>query len=240
MICRSRQLFAFEWVEPDTIPLLHQLLNFVGANLFAHGRLKPHLHLTCEIELELVPIFIIGNKPMRTILNFCHGLPEKLFKPNEILLAEGGEDRKLYILIEGEVEVLKGETQVINQTEPGSIFGELTVLLDIPHTASVRAVIPSRTYQVEDAEAFLQSNPDLAFQLAKLLAKRLNSITTYLVDLKNQFEDQQDHLGLVDEVLETLLNQQVEKHSPGSERYPDTSLSQSGSFSSEATGRIKT
>jgi len=161
---------------------------------------------------------------MRTVLNFCHDLPEKLFKPHEILLAEGGEDKKLYILIEGEVEVLKGETQVNTQAEPGAIFGELAVLLDIPHTATVRAVIPSRTYQVEDAEAFLQCNSDFAFQLAKLLAKKLNSITTYLVDLKNQFEDQQDHLGMVDEVLETLLNQQVEQHSPGSERYPDTSI----------------
>jgi CRP/FNR family cyclic AMP-dependent transcriptional regulator len=166
----------------------------------------------------------IETTAMLTLLNYCHGLPEKLFKPDEILLAEGGEDRKLYILIEGEVEVLKGETQVSTQTEPGSVFGELAVLLDIPHTATVRAITPSRTYQVEDAESFLQSNTDLAFQLAKLLAKRLNNITTYLVDLKNQFEDQQDHLGMVDEVLETLLNQQIEKHSPGSERYPDTSI----------------
>lgn len=161
---------------------------------------------------------------MRTVLDFCQGLPKKLFKPDEILLAEGGEDKKLYILIEGEVEVLKGETQVNTQAEPGAIFGELAVLLDVPHTATVRAVIPSQTYQVEDAEAFLQSNPDLAFQLARLLAKKLNSITTYLVDLKNQFKDQQDHLGMVDEVLETLLNQQVENHSPGSDRYPDIAI----------------
>jgi CRP/FNR family cyclic AMP-dependent transcriptional regulator len=172
----------------------------------------------------LVPVLIIGNTVMRTVLDFCHGLPEKLFKPDDILLAEGGEDKKLYILIEGELEVLKGETKVNTHSEPGAIFGELAVLLDIPHTATVRAVIPSRTYQVHDAEAFLESNPDLAFQLSILLAKRLNSITTYLVDLKNQFEDQQDHFGMVDEVLETLLNQQVENHFLGSERYPDASI----------------
>jgi CRP-like cAMP-binding protein len=161
---------------------------------------------------------------MRTVLSFCDGLPEKLFGSGEVLLVEAGEDKNLYILIEGEVEVLKGETQVNIQSEPGAIFGELSVLLAIPHTATVRAISPSRTYVVEDAEAFLQSNPDFAFQLAKLLAKKLNSITTYLVDLKNQFEDQQDHLGMVDEVLETLLHQQVEEHTPGSERYPDTAI----------------
>jgi CRP/FNR family cyclic AMP-dependent transcriptional regulator len=161
---------------------------------------------------------------MRTVLSFCHELPERLFGPGEVLLEENGRDGILYVLIEGEVEVLKGKTQVNTQSEPGAIFGELAVLLDIPHTATVKAVSPSRTYVIEYAGDFLQSHPDLTFQLAKLLAKRLSSITTYLVDLKSQFEDQQNHLGMVDEVLETLLNQQVEEHTPGSDRYKDTAI----------------
>lgn len=158
---------------------------------------------------------------MRTVLEFCNGFPERTFQSGQVLLEEQGEDKKLFILIEGEVEVLKGDTQVNLQSEPGAIFGELAVLLDIPHTATVRAVSPSRVYFVEEAEAFLRSHSDLSFQLARLLAKKLNSITTYLVDLKNQYEDRQDHLGMVDEVLETLLHQQVEEHNVGSERCPD-------------------
>ena len=161
---------------------------------------------------------------MRTVLGFCHGLPERLFESGEVLLAEGGTDEMLFILIEGEVEVVKGKVQVNTQSEPGVIFGELEVLLDIPHTATVRALTPSRTYVVAHAADFLQSHPDLTFQLAKLLARKLNSITSYLVDLKSQFEDQQDHLGMVDEVLETLLHQQVEEHTPGSDRYPDRAI----------------
>ncbi|MEI7996751.1 MAG: cyclic nucleotide-binding domain-containing protein [Methylococcaceae bacterium] len=161
---------------------------------------------------------------MRTVLSFCHELPERLFGPGEVLLEENGRDGILYVLIEGEVEVLKGKTQVNTQSDSGAIFGELAVLLDIPHTATVKAVSPSRTYVIEYAGDFLQSHPDLTFQLAKLLAKRLSSITTYLVDLKSQFEDQQNHLGMVDEVLETLLNQQVEEHTPGSDRYKDTAI----------------
>ena len=161
---------------------------------------------------------------MRSVLSFCQGLPERRFTAGEVLLAEGGEDSELYVLIEGEVEVLKGEIQVNTQSEPGAIFGELAVLLDIPHTATVRAVTPSRAYFIADAPAFLHAHPDLAFLLATLLAKKLNSITTYLVDLKNQFQDQQDHLGMVDEVLETLMHQQVEELVPGSDRYPDRSL----------------
>ena len=60
----------------------------------------------------------------------------------------------------------------------------------------------------DDAQSFLKSNPEIAFLLARLLAERLNGATTYLVDLKRQFEGHGNHLGMVGEVLETLLNHQ--------------------------------
>ena len=161
---------------------------------------------------------------MREILRFCEGLPEASFKPDEILLEEQRRAGVLYILIEGEVEVLKGDYAVRRVSEPGSIFGELSVLLDLPHTASVKAVTPCRLYRVKQANEFLRTNQDLSYLLAKLLALRLNSITGYLADLKAQYEDQEDHLGMVDEVLETLSHQQDEAFDAGSDREPDTTL----------------
>ncbi|OOO03394.1 MAG: hypothetical protein USCGTAYLOR_00430 [Chromatiales bacterium USCg_Taylor] len=161
---------------------------------------------------------------MGTMLSFCQGLPERTFGPGEVLLAEGGKDKILYILIEGEVEVRKGDIQVNTQSEPGAIFGELAVLLDIPHTATVKTLSPSRAHVVERASDFLQSHTAIAYKLARLLAQKLHGITTYLVDLKRQFEDQQDHLGMVDEVLDTLLHQQVEECTPGSDRHPDATI----------------
>jgi CRP-like cAMP-binding protein len=77
---------------------------------------------------------------------------------------------------------------------------------------------------VEEANKFLRSHPDMSFQLASLLARKLNSITSYLADLKLQFEDRDDHLGMVDEVLESLLHEQVEELEPGSVRYPDDTI----------------
>ena len=161
---------------------------------------------------------------MRTILSFCQGLPEKTFGPGEVLLAEGVNERILYILIEGGVEVLKGDLQINVVSEPGALFGEISVLLDIPHTATVKTLTSSRAYVVERASEFLQSHTDIAYQLAKLLAQRVHGISTYLVDLKNQFEDHEDHLGMVDEVLESLVHQQAEECTPGSDRDPSTTL----------------
>lgn len=161
---------------------------------------------------------------MRTILSFCQNLPEATFSPGEVLLAEGERTGILYILIEGEIEVVKGDFQVSTVSEPGAIFGEISVLLDIPHTATVKALTASRAYVVQRANEFLQSQTDITYQLARLLAQRLYGVTTYLVDLKSQFEDQESHLGMVDAVLETLVHQQDEECTPGSDRDPNTTL----------------
>jgi CRP/FNR family transcriptional regulator, cyclic AMP receptor protein len=56
--------------------------------------------------------------------------------------------------------------------------------------------------------------------VARLLANRLNAATTYLVDLIRQFAGSSDHLGMVGEVLETLIYQQGQDFLPGSERDP--------------------
>jgi len=161
---------------------------------------------------------------MRTVLSFCQDIPEHTYGPGEVLLAEGGNKEAIYILIEGEVEVLKGDFQINTVSEPGAIFGEMSVLLDIPHMATVKTLIPSRLHVIERASEFLQSHTDISYQLAKMLAQRLRGITTYLVDLKNQFEDQKDHYGMVHEVLETLVHQQSEECAPGSDRDPSKDL----------------
>lgn len=161
---------------------------------------------------------------MRTILSFCQDLPKVTFSPGDVLFSEGGRTGILYILTEGEVEVLKGDFQVTTVSEPGAVFGEISVLLGIPHTATVKALSASRAHVVQRADEFLQSQPDITYQLAKLLAQRLYGVTTYLADLKNQFEDQENHLGMVDVVLETLVHQQDEECTPGSDRDPNTTI----------------
>src|SRR5262245_61609247 len=110
---------------------------------------------------------------MLKILSYCQNLPKRTFGAAEVLLLEHHRHGVMYILDSGEIEILKGDIQVATTSEPGAVFGEMSVLLDIPHTAMVRAVAPSDVYVVENAAEFLQSQTDLAYQLAKLLSQRL-------------------------------------------------------------------
>lgn len=157
---------------------------------------------------------------MLTILDLCDAVPAQTFESGEILLAEGETSGLLYVLAEGEVEILKGDFQINTVSEPGAIFGEMSALLDIPHMASVRALTPCRVHRIENGDSFLQSHKEIAYQLSKLLAQRLHGLTTYLVDIKRQFEGHENHLAMVDDVLETLVHQQERRFTPGSDRDP--------------------
>jgi CRP-like cAMP-binding protein len=137
-----------------------------------------------------------------------------------VLLKQGDRSGKLYVLLEGTIEVKREETLVAVVDEPGAMFGEMSALLDIDHTANVVAATPVTVYLFDDAAKFLQSDPAVALTVARKLAQRLNTVTTYLVDIKRQYAGHSNHLGMVSQVLASLVYQQAEEFTPGSDRDP--------------------
>jgi CRP-like cAMP-binding protein len=143
-----------------------------------------------------------------SILEICAGLPTCQFEPGEVVLEEQRRSGVLYVLVEGRVEILKGETRVGTLGHAGAIFGDIAILLDQPHSATVRCLAASKFYVVSKPEEFLMAHPGVSLALARGLAERLDSLTRYLVDVKAQYEDRADHMGMMDEVLESLLHHQ--------------------------------
>ncbi len=147
--------------------------------------------------------------PSDSILDLFQHLPQQRFETGEFLIKEGERHNKLLILVQGGLEVLKGDLRVAVSRKPGAVFGEISVLLNVPHTASVRAMEPSNCHVLEDPLSFLEGHPQAALHVSKILARRLDSLTRYLVDVKEQFREQEGHISMVDEVLETLLHFQT-------------------------------
>jgi CRP/FNR family transcriptional regulator, cyclic AMP receptor protein len=157
---------------------------------------------------------------MRAILDHCRDLPIEQLRHGTTLVKEGQTTGRVYVLVEGRVEVLRGTTQVTVLVEPGSLIGEMSILLGVPHTATARALDDIRVHVINEAGAFFSAHPALSWLVARLLANRLNAATTYLVDLTHQFAGSGDHLEMVGEVLETLIHQQERDFLPGSDRDP--------------------
>jgi len=87
-----------------------------------------------------------------------NGFPVVTYQAGESVLTAGLRTGRLLILKEGAVEVLKEGVQVAAVTEPGAVFGELSVLLDQPHTADVRALEVSQ-FHVADGATLLRIDP---------------------------------------------------------------------------------
>jgi CRP/FNR family transcriptional regulator, cyclic AMP receptor protein len=141
---------------------------------------------------------------MPDILDYCKGRKLESFKSGTVLVTEGGNERKLFVLAEGQVEVLRKDTQVSYVDEPGSLFGEMSVLLDMPYSATVKALSPVKAYVIDNSIEFLGSQPEIALSLAALLARRLYYTTSYLVDLQQQAAGRRQDLDIVDEILSQL------------------------------------
>jgi CRP/FNR family transcriptional regulator, cyclic AMP receptor protein len=59
------------------------------------------------------------------------------------LIEEGKRGREFFVLIDGTVDVLRGDRKVA-EMGGGSFFGEIALLTDAPRTATVTATSPAR------------------------------------------------------------------------------------------------
>lgn len=141
-------------------------------------------------------------------LSALASLPLLSVNTGDIVITEGEPIRGIYFLESGEVEILRNGVLIAETYEPGSALGEMSWLLNTTPTSTVRALMPATFRHAVDPATFIRQNPDVALQMAVTLARRVDSLGRYLVDIKNQFKDRADHLGMIDEVLDSLMNKQ--------------------------------
>lgn len=158
---------------------------------------------------------------MPDMLDWSAGLPELTLPGGAVLIAEGEVHGLLYVLVDGTVEVSRAGRTLRVVDEPGAVFGEMSALLGGPSTATVRAVRRTRLRRSDDGPGFLRANPAVTHAVATMLAERLDVMTGFLVDLRYQYADRADGLGMLDTVLDSLRHHQSRAVEPGSEREPD-------------------
>ena len=144
---------------------------------------------------------------MSAILKLVAGHRNENFDAGGIILEQGTAGGPMFVLIEGEIEVLRDQVRVAKISEPGALFGEMHVLLGGPHHVTIRAIKPSSFALIENPRQFLASSSEASLCVAEMLAARLNTLNKYLVDVKQQYEGH-DHLGMVDNVLDSLMHHQ--------------------------------
>jgi CRP-like cAMP-binding protein len=128
-----------------------------------------------------------------TVLEAAAALPVTILAPQAVLVAEGARTGKLYILKSGDLEVVRDGSVVAGFADAGAIVGEMSVLLDQPHTATVRSRLGAEVHVADNPIAFMDANPSVAREIARSLAGRLGKTTALLVDMRARAKEREDH-----------------------------------------------
>lgn len=144
--------------------------------------------------VDLSSITLFASLPADEIHRLETRLRVSTCPPGAVLFHEGHADDKFYVLLEGQVEVIKAlgspEERLLDVCAAGNLLGEMSLFSqDGCHTASVRALTHLRLLKVPHSEldALLQRQPQLAYELIRLLSRRLEeSENATILDLKER------------------------------------------------------
>jgi CRP/FNR family cyclic AMP-dependent transcriptional regulator len=128
-------------------------------------------------------------------------LPLASYETGETVFAEGTKTGRLMILKSGAVGIFKGDIEFAQVAEPGAVFGELSALLDAPHSADVVALEASE-FHVADAATLLQ-DPAALLYVTMVLARRIDAANQGLLQLKIMLEAGEPR-GLIDKTLDGI------------------------------------
>jgi HD-like signal output (HDOD) protein len=119
----------------------------------------------------------LGEEQLRTLYNLAN---TKTFQKDEALFREGDAGQALYVVLEGEIRVVKHvqghQTETVSTLRDGAWVGEIGFTGGLPRTASAFANKPSRVLTIDKSTL---SALDEKTQL--FLYKRLNFLTSMLI-----------------------------------------------------------
>lgn len=154
-------------------------------------------YLECKGQLigklgSLPFIRAIDKKYLKDIINRSK---MRTYEPDEIITRQGSYDKWIYIMLSGEVAVLKDDKEIASLDKPGDTFGEMALIDGKERSATIRAKCGTLCLAIDTS--FLQSvNKEeyLAFYavfyqlFAEILARRLRETNDELVKVRNELD----------------------------------------------------
>jgi serine phosphatase RsbU (regulator of sigma subunit) len=145
-----------------------------------------------EKLLARAPIF--KGLPEEEIEKLAETLTVREVPPDTILFQEGEVGDRFFIIIQGQIEVIKAvgtpEERSIGVRGPGEFVGELSLINRAGlRTASVRSVGDAHLWEMshDEFDDILHRQPTMAFELINVLSQRLTTAhDTTIVDLQKK------------------------------------------------------
>lgn len=141
---------------------------------------------------RLRDIGLFGGLGDEVLEQLAASLDVVVLQPGAVVFREGDSGREMFVLLEGEIEVLK-HSKSMRETRvallgPGDWFGEMSILDVMPRSATVRSLSPSRVLRVtaHDLDALyrrdLRSYSLVVLNIAREMSRRLRVVDGLLAE----------------------------------------------------------
>ena len=109
------------------------------------------------------------------LLNLFSDKEAMSFAAGEFVFKAGDPGETMYIINEGEVEILDGSGTILETAGPGSIVGELALIDDEPRSATAVAATDVELIAVSEKQFLflVGQTPYFALKVMRVLAQRL-------------------------------------------------------------------
>ena len=135
------------------------------------------LTLPADALVPEVPLF--SALPVSAFSAVARALVERTFGPDEVIIAQGPSDRRVFFLAQGRVRVETtrpdGTVSVIATATTPALLGEMSLVTDVPRRASVTAIEPTLVWQLDfdTVNRLCRAHPELGEQLERMVKRRL-------------------------------------------------------------------
>ncbi len=151
-----------------------------------------------------IPLFKgLNPEQIQALLSICK---REFFAKDEVVITEGSKEHALFVIMKGKVRITLGndseESMELIDLGVGETLGEVSLLIDAPHSATVTALEPTEviTFTRKSLAALMAGYPELAanvwHRLAQSLSGRLrHSNERYLSHIREAYDVADDLLG---------------------------------------------
>ncbi len=140
-----------------------------------------------EDTLARVDLFAgLDKKDLQVLTNACQ---ERNYKAGSTLIKQGDTGVGLYVIISGTVRITQANNPDKAEVDlgtagPGSVLGEMSLLDDLPRSATVTAItdVTALLLPVWEFRTTLRTHPDIALRLLSVLSHRLRKAESHSRD----------------------------------------------------------
>lgn len=138
---------------------------------------EPRMLPAAEVRARIAGIAIFGVLTSDELDHLAHLARTITLGPTERILVQGNPGSSLFVLHEGELEVIvkaDGRERTLAELQPGAVVGEVAFLTGAPRTATVRAVETATVIEIAASHLapIVRERPVILEELSALMTRR--------------------------------------------------------------------